>query len=145
MDGTSIIVMCFVIEGYLISVMIALVFEEYCYCKDGNKKGTNLKGRALRIAISHELVHARIANKFGFTDWKIIRKPNSLACRIYFDYDVLSWGLLFSFLRMCGVHFVFDVCRCVIWVDVTGICEYIKEYSLGTRRIIGKFIKLKKV
>lgn len=141
MDG--VIAICFAIEVYFVLTGFVLIFEGYCYYKDGNKKGTNLKGRALREGIRHELVHARIANKFGFTDWKIIHKPNSLACSINIEYDVLSWQLLFKIIRMCVVHFVYDIGVCIVWVDVVSICDHIKDYFSDFRRIINNFIEIK--
>lgn len=139
------IVICTISEIYLIIVVVIIIFNGYYYYKDGNKKGTNLKGRVLKKAIIHELVHARIANRFGFTDWKISHKNDSLVCIIDIDYDVLNWRLLFKFLKMCGFHFIFDVGICIIWVDVISICEYIQKYFLDVRRIIDKFIKIKKL
>jgi len=142
MDETIlVIVICFVVEGYLTLAGIVLIFETYYYYKDGNKKGTNLKGRMLRKGIKHELVHARIANIFNFTDWKIIPKIDGLACKIDVDYDVMNWNLLFNFLMMCGFHFIFDVGGCVIQVNVISICDYIRKYFLDVKMVINKFIK----
>ena len=79
MNINILLIIIFVIIEVYISISI---FEDYCYNKDGNKKGTNLKGRELRKAIKHELVHARIANAFGFIDWKIISEIDILICKI---------------------------------------------------------------
>ena len=116
MDG--IILMCIAIEAYLVIVGIALVFETYYYNKDGNKKGTNLKGRILKKAIRHELIHARIANAFGFKDWKIIHKLDGLECNIKIDFDAMNRGYFFKCLRMWGVHCIFDIGGCIIWVKL---------------------------
>lgn len=146
MDGILLlIVICMVIEVYFIIIGINLIFEMYYYYKDGNKKDTNLKGRMLRSSIRHELVHARIANMFGFTDWKIITKNNSLACRIEIDYDTLNWKTIFNFLKMCIFHLIYDVGDCIVWVDVIGVCEYIQTCFLDIKIIISKFIENKKL
>lgn len=144
MNGIELVIgVCFILEGYLILIGIISCFKIYYYYKDGNKKGINLKGRVLRSVIRHELVHARIANKFGFIDWKIIHKSNSLVCEIYMN-DATNWGSLFKFLTMCGFHFIFDMGAYIVWVDVLNICVYIKKYFLDIRRITNKFIRIKK-
>lgn len=38
------IIICVIIETYFVLIGVVFTFEMYCYYKDGNKKGTNLKG-----------------------------------------------------------------------------------------------------
>lgn len=139
------IVMLCICEVYFMVLGVIFIFQKYYYYKDGNIEGTNLKGRILKKAIKHELIHIRITNMFGFTNWKIIPKIDGLACEINIDYNIMNWISLFNFLKMCIFQFIFDVIVCIVYINIVGICEYIQKYFLDFREIIGKFINNKKI
>ena len=143
MNEINIILLVFVI--YIVEVNIIYIID--FYIRNDNEKNVkfkrwNVKFKRwmLRSSIRHELVHARICNKFRFNDWKIVLESDGMKCIIYFDFP-LTKKSLFKYLIMFLFHLVYDLSCQIVWFNIINVVDYIKEFFSNSVMIINGHIK----